>query len=620
MSDFFTPIPDPVHVIVRRLLLFAGALLPFAGLSKAPEPVSKPPPLAKATTVAGYVKEPLPIALNFSGRIVEPLRILIRKAPKHGTLGEVQRTGRNSASVLYTPDPSFGPGDDIFTFATQSVDSPVSAQASVSIRLAARPAVLEHPQELDFGTVFLGDSAERTLTLRNSGGSPAAGELRLSPPWSAAGDGKFRVAANSVTKVRVSFAPEEARDFRETVPLGPDASLVLQGRAESPITWPNDGLVFSPKQREGGLADLVLTNQTASERTVEIDWPEAIASPRTVSIAANATATVEARIPGSAAFAWEGVVPIRSGPFKAELPVQVYPAPAKLTVVPPQKLELAKQASARAFRGQITVKNAGGSDAPIQILAPELQVIPDLAQRVLSPGEEVGLEVVLERGGGRPFSGKLEIRSPACAGIALQVTAAASASSSAARSQSIHPVASLLHLPPAASAVEPPDTHLPKPDLPSPRGHAQPDVTLHSVTQHEIELSWPVGSPDTTDYRIEWRRLSPGPDGGVRMDWIPWQGGHITIANGVATARLVRLPSNARWTIHIVPINASGQPGEALTPFHIGTLPPKKLQIPWWAWLLILATAGAGAKRIWQHFREAANAKDNLRIARLEGK
>ena len=104
------------------ILLAAGLALASPVFSKEKELVPPPPPMAMTGAATVFVDTPVEITLQIAGRIVEPLSFLIRKRPKHGTLGEVRRTDRNSATLVYTPDARTGPGDDSFSFAAQSFD------------------------------------------------------------------------------------------------------------------------------------------------------------------------------------------------------------------------------------------------------------------------------------------------------------------------------------------------------------------------------------------------------------------------------------------------------------------------------------------------------------------
>ena len=152
------------------------------------EEVPVPPPMAKPLEVSAFVGRPTEIHLTMGGRIVEPMTVLIRKPPRLGGLGELIRTSRGTVTVLYTPDPGVGPGADSFSFAAKSVDSPVSAAATVQIRLVDDPPLVQYPKELDFGAVFLGDTAEKNVAVRNTGGGTAFWQIK--PPSTASSCGR----------------------------------------------------------------------------------------------------------------------------------------------------------------------------------------------------------------------------------------------------------------------------------------------------------------------------------------------------------------------------------------------------------------------------------------------
>lgn len=123
-----------------------------------------------------------------------------------------------------------------------------------------------------------------------------------------------------------------------------------------------------------------------------------------------------------------------------------------------------------------------------------------------------------------------------------------------------------------------------------------------------------------TAVRIERRTIVAASNGGVAFNWIPWQGARITTGDGIATARLERLPANRLWTIHVVPLDEKGNPGLPSPAFQIATKSIARLRIPWWIWILPAGAIIAAAVRFWRNHLQRLQIQDNERIARLEGK
>lgn len=574
------------------------------------EPVPIPPPMAKSLTVSTSTGSPVEIPLAIGGRIVEPMTVMIRKPPRLGRLGEVRRTGRSTATVLYTPDPGTGPGEDRFSFAAQSNDSPVSAAATVRIRLVEDPPRPEFPEQLDFGKVFLGDTAEKNVAIRNSGGGIASWQIKPNPPWSIAGSGSYDVAAGRETVMRLVFAPAEERDFRDRIQMAPDSKSVLavSGTGVSPVSWNKEGIVFTPQDWETGTTEMKVINQTSEERMLTIEWPDSLKASGETVIPPNGEAVLQVQVVGGPQTNFQGEATARSGNFAGRIPIRVFPAPAKLEVKPERLLKLGGHSEKGAKKAQFIVGNTGGSDAPLEILAPaDVHITPDSRDLILRAGQDQVFEVELHSA--EPAPRKIRIQSPACEPLELSLEAPASQ-----QAKSPLPVENFLSLPqkpvesPAMPASLPGGT--PPQEIPS----------IVSAGPHEIVLKWKLPSPGGSAFRIERRSIVAGSNGGVTFSWIPWQGAKIITGDGIATARLERLAADSMWTIHVVPLDEKGNPGQPTPGFQIATKTLARPRIPWWFWPLAAAALTAAAARFWRRHQKRLQIKDNERIARLEGK
>ena len=587
------------------LVLLAFLCQPVAhGAEKEVVPV--PPPMAKPLAISTLIGTPVEIPLTIGGRIVEPMTVMIRKPPRLGTLGEVRRTGRSTATVLYTPDPGAGAGEDRFTFAAQSIDSPVSAAATVRVELAEEPPRMEFLEELDFGTVFLGDTVEKIIPIRNAGGGLASWQLKLNPPWSIAGSGSYKLAGGREAALRLVFAPIEDREFRDRIQMAPDPKSVLtvSGVGVSPVSWNREGIVFTPQDREKETGELKVNNLTSVERTLIIEWPECIKAPGEILIPPNGTSVLKVEVVGGPQASHQGEAVARSGNFLSRIPIRVFPAPARLEVKPERVLKLGGHSEKSAQKAQFIVRNTGGSDAPLEILAPaEVHVTPDSRDLILKAGQEQVFDVELQIA--EPAARKIRIQSPACEPVELSVEAPDSPPA-----KSSLPVENFLSLP--QKPVESPAL---------PVGAApQESPEIVSAGPHEIVLKWKLTSPGTSSFRVERRSIVAGANGGVTFNWIPWQGARISTSEGMATARLERLAANSLWTIRVVPLDEKGSPGQPSPAFQIATKTISRLRIPWWFWLLPLGALTAAAVRFWRNHQSRLQVKANERIARLEGK
>ena len=593
-------IPNTSIAIFLLLGLSAGRA---AGAGKESIPV--PPPMAKPSTVTAYLGRSTEIPLALGGRIVEPLSILIRKQPGMGTLGGLLRTGRSSAVIVYTPDPKAGPGSDTFSFAAKSADSPVSAAAVIHLQLIDEPPRVIFPQELEFGTVFLGDSLEKEIVVRNAGGGTATRELAANPPWRFSGSDKYRLSGGSEAVLKLTFTPTEERDYRDGIQIapGPGDVLAVRGSGAAPVSWDKEGIVITPKMRQTGKAGFVLANKTAQDRKITIEWPEGLRSTREIAIASGGSADLELEVTASPQANIQGEARVLSGNFQGTIPIRIFPAPPKIEVVPDQVLKLSGTAKDR-----FVVKNTGGSDATLDIAAPAgIHLDPDPANVLLHPGQEQGFDV--RPGSSKENSWNIKIQAPECPSVDLLVQGPGTK-----RPKSSVPVENFLGIPkgPAETGELPP--------VPTEPVRRQEGPVVVSAGLHEIHVNWRIVGSEVSAFRVERRSLSPGPDGGILQTWIPWQGGVLSVTDGVADARLVRLPSNRRWTIRIVPLDARGNPLPPSPPALIATVPEPKMQMPWWGWLGLIAALAWLATLVWRKHQKRLLAGENERIARLERK
>ena len=580
-----------------------------ASSAKELEQIATPPPLAKTGMATAYLHQPREVVLQVGGRIIEPMTFLIRKEPRHGKLGELKRTGRNTATVTYYPDASAGPVDDVFTFAAKSSDSPVSAPATVWVRVLEEPPVLEHPAEIDFGTVYLGDSVERELVLKNSGGGRPAGRLAVNPPWTVRGNSKFVVPSGEETTFSLVFSPTDERSFSDRLRLGPDQgdSVELHGQGIAPFSWPKGGWKFSPVQRAHGVAEFAVTNQTPQAKVLAVEWPEFIKADSEIRLPAGATVSVKAGIVGSLKKAFEGSLNVRSGNFTTQIPFIVYPKPAKLAIVPESGLDLGEGRSGEEIKGSFLLKNSGESDAPLSITLPdEVQIRPDPSTIVLGAGEERVFEIRLL--GFKPglHQGKIVIGTPSGASAYLDYKASLRDGAVASL-----PVENFLKLP-----EMPRLTSLP------PVGKVPPVkiAWLVSSAPHEVEINWDATPPEASKYKIQRRKISSPDERQVVVEWIDWPEVKIRIAGGQASARWQSLPENSRWTIRIVGFDSTGVPGPPSPAFQIVTAPSQRFVVPAWCWIVLVALLAVAAIRMSVGQRRAALAQEDERIAKLEKK
>ncbi|MFA7345813.1 MAG: hypothetical protein WC003_16050 [Terrimicrobiaceae bacterium] len=593
--------------VLRDLLSgFLPALLMCAG-AQAKEPEIITPPLVKPATVSIPSGEPSSVYLRASGRIEEPMTFLIRKPPKHGDLGAIERVDRNTAVVIYTPRDKQA-RDDEFTYAAKSADSPVSASAAVSLRIVEMPAVLEFAKELDFGTVFLGEQSKRTLEISNSGGATATGSISANPPWRVEGSGDFAVPGGSQCKVPLIFEPSDERDFRERILLGKGfaASVQVLGSGIAPVSWPRKGLEIRPDARESGAA-MIFRNNTSKPLEISFNWPEIVSAPQSVSLPADGSESIRVRVKAGEAGGYAGEVPASIKRYSFVFPLKIYPAVPRIILSPPGSL-LLKETKPHVAEGSCTIESSGGSNLVLSMTVPPgMTVAPSPSDVVLDDGRKQTFVVTLDLRKAASPGGDLFVEASGCAPVRVpyQVEKARAEVPGGAG-----PVEKFLRIPAAAPPPATISSHLPPTDK----------IWLLSSGPHEVSVIWKKASPEIRSFRVERRITKADRLGQLAIKWVTWPEVKVDEKDGSVTARFAHLPENSRWVIHVVPLDKDGNPGPPSPAFPIATKPVRQGGIPRGFAVVVLAALGVAGVYFWRRSRAGFDARENERITRLEGK
>jgi hypothetical protein len=588
--------------------LFYGCLLvhmPFREASAKEEEII-PPPLVKSAEVAIPPGKPSRVYLRAAGRIVEPMQFLIRKPPKHGTLGEIERVDRNSAVVVYTPRDGRALEDDGFAYAAKTWDSPVSASAVITLHMVETPAVLEAAKELDFGSVFLGEMSWRTLGISNTGGATARGRIAVNPPWRVDGSAEYVIPGGARWEVSLVFEPSDERNFKDRISLGKGGSVQISGSGVPPVSWPKEGLQIRPEARENGV-EMDLRNNTATEQEVSFQWPELVKAPKKVPIPPSGRRSIYVGAKAGSEPLWEGEVQATSGNFSFSFPLKVYPAQPQISIASPGGGRLLEEGDDRTATGNFTVSNTGGANLALKMtLPPGMGVSPDPESILLGPGQRQRFSVSLDLRQALTEKGEIFVESPSCspASLPYEVKRKKTDLLSAAR-----PVEKFLAIPTVGQTVS----------SNASQSQAVEKIWLLSADAHEVSVVWRE-TLTAGAFRIERRNTVMDSSGRMAIKWLPWPEVKFGKIGDSVTARFERLPANSRWTIRIIGVDSAGNAGPPSPAFQIATVPSRRFSVPVWAWGLLVAGLIAAAIRLSIDQRRDAHAREDERIAKLEKK
>jgi hypothetical protein len=280
---------------IISLLLF---LFPSLLSAQTPPPVS--PTVVYDATVkvlrGGTCEVPL--------RAISPhgynVKFEILSQPRSGSLSGPQRNSKSSVSYFYTHDGKKGSSQDSFRFKCKSGPQKAWGYANVTIIIEEPPPRFgSNVSALDFGSVFLGKNATKTVHIKNAGGGLLRGQLKVSAPWSLASPGEISLSEGERKKILITFAPVSTDTQRGSLVFDsgtkPFPEIALQGVGESRFEAP-DKAAFEERVGANELR-LPIRNHTAEPLQIHIDCPPPLIAPSAITLPPNFTGELLLKLP-----------------------------------------------------------------------------------------------------------------------------------------------------------------------------------------------------------------------------------------------------------------------------------------------------------------------------------
>jgi hypothetical protein len=589
---------------IPLLLFFLFSVSPDAQAKEKEQPITRSPSPQSAVTSA-YVGERTPINLSLRGRVEDPVTIFIRTPPRFGLLSAPERVNRKTWRVWYSSRPDSAENLDSFTYAAKSVDSPVSVAAQVQVSIIKRAAELVFSDSLDFGSVSVGDTLIKEVTVSNSGGKTAIISPAPRAPWKLVDATPIQIPGGETKKIRVAFSPDASGLFAEKLVLEPDSKrgVTLNGSSENPLQWTHEGILFAAEKRSNPHTSVSFTNHTDEPRPLVFQWPDFFEAPSHVSIDADSSMEIPISLKAPPSFSWSGSVPFSSGNFSGSITIAVQSAPPHVELKPTTILDLGEVPLGVPAQGTLVLTNSGGRPIRLSIEVPKgVKLTPSPTGILLNPSSNATFQAIVapSKAGTSDFLLPVHSDSESFGAFGIRVSA-----------RPAQPVEKLLTFQQPSYISK--DSKSPLANIP-----AVEECFLADSTEHSVTISWKLNSPDTKGFIIERRETKAGTDGQVNVSWKRWEGVDVEISGDTAKACFRKLPSGTFWNIRITGFDSNGLPGQpAKGHFRIETKPEKPL-LPTWAWALIaLAAATAG---LWFFKKKITFVKDDVdaRIASLE--
>ncbi len=330
------------------LLLFPPLLLVAAPPKNSTTPVS--PTVVYPATVKvlrGGTCELLLRAISPEGYDVEFI-IITESGPRSGSLSVQQRISKSLVSCFYTHDGKKGSAKDSFRFKAKSGPQKAWGYANVTITIEEPPPRFEsNVSALDFGSVFLGKTATKTVHIKNAGGGLLRGQLKVSAPWSLASPGEISLSEGEREKILITFAPLSTDTQRGSLVFEsgtkPFPEIALRGVGESRFEAP-DKAAF--EERVGASELLIpINNLTAEPLQIHIDCPSPLKAPLAITLPPDSAGELLLKLPALPFAEKSVVVKVIDEAATHDIRVSLPPPPSRLEWVIAGKKQLGKESS-----------------------------------------------------------------------------------------------------------------------------------------------------------------------------------------------------------------------------------------------------------------------------------
>jgi len=598
---------------MKFLLPFVFAALSGLDLRAAPKepPTPPPPPMAQPQNVSIYRGHSIEIPLRAIGRAPSQLKFLVRAAPKHGTLGEIQVTGEKTAVVTYTHDERSADGHDSFSFAVKAFDGPVSAAGPINITISEEPPALSVVHDADFGKHWLGEPHEEQIIIRNAGGGILQGTMDIRTPWKILGSKEYHLGRKQEQKVRLLFAPDEEGDFSERLAFSHDArtGVNVTGSGVAPFAYqPSGEIALRTQSSTTRSADLVIQNRTEDERTLSLSLPTGLTGPVELTLPAGGEQKVTLQAKPDQFQAIEGSVTIRSDDYRHQIPLHAY-AVGPILQASPASLLFGSVPQRQPARSSFEIANRGGTDARLRVQAPEQVLLtPDPSSVVLSPGESRHFDATFEAVEAGSYKRDIAISAEGAAAISLPVTAEVTIPAKPAAGATIASTGPATESGAAIAAPKEEFSAIPPIDK----------VTLLTADPHTVEIGWKKPAADAVSYIVENRIIAIGNNGQPDSQWNAWRGAKFLERNGLVVARFENLQPGRAWFIRISSLDETDHRSQPSATIHISTSVPHANHLLYWSLAVFGIAAITFGIFLKRRQNQSADAEDAQRLARLD--
>ncbi len=358
------------------IVMFAALLcLTVSALHAAPPKADKEPPVepsvgyeARLEIHRGQAKPVTLRAIPSDGYDAE-FKILTQ--PRFGALSEIVRNSKGAVTILYTHRGEKEQVADSFKFKIKTGPKKCWTTKTARIQITDPPPRMDISHEdLDFDSVFIGESATLPILIRNSGGSILQGRVTTTDPWSITGSPDFELSTGKSKTFAVTFAPKSpdtqtGKISFETAGI-PPASIHIHGSGEYRFEAP-DKAAFAQSTEPPPLR-IKVSNKTDAPLPLSIQAPLPLEACDRIVLAPNGVSEIELKIqPGFFTDKFASLL-LSDGAGERAVKIQLPMPPPVLSWEAPT-LDLGDVITGTTESLDITLNNIGDTPAHVTLAA-----------------------------------------------------------------------------------------------------------------------------------------------------------------------------------------------------------------------------------------------------------
>ena len=292
--------------------------------------------------------------------------------PRYGTLSSIVRNSKGSVALLYSHQDNKNSTADSFKFKIKTGPRKCWSTKTARIQISEPPARLEFtPETLEFGSVFIGESATLPIKITNSGGGFLRGAMIPSAEsYSSIDSNEFDIPSGKSKTFAVTFAPQtpdiQSCKIRFESSAGPRSEIAAQGIGKTRFQAP-DQAAFDTTIEPFSLS-IQIANKTAEPLPVSIQAPHPLETLDKLELPPNGTSKLELKIkPGFFTGKFASLL-LTDGAGEQSVKIQLPPPPAVLDWEAPN-LDLGDVITGTSEQLKVTLHNRGTSPAKVKLLS-----------------------------------------------------------------------------------------------------------------------------------------------------------------------------------------------------------------------------------------------------------